>query len=355
MAAINTTQTAFAGNEQITSAKLNNILLQSKMDAGAVTVDGTITVISGQIQVGTLKAANYPALGITAVAIADSTITPAKLSTGGPSWTESTSITGSGVTGTYTVNFTPARTGDGDTTFNIGSQTATSTNASISRKSGVDGAFEIVQTGAGAMTFTSATAGFKFGTAPMPNPSGIAPIYGARAWMFMKSEGSARTADGKTLAISNTSAGVCTVTYNSHGFKTGHQFWLQFSSLIVSKVYTVTVVNANSFTVQTTYLTATTVPTVSIALYRVLSSGNINSVSSNYGLETIPSYMIINLNDPMPDNKYAVMGLSSYYYPNLDDANTSPITYDPSPHQTTNSFRYINNNAARYVTCVVFG
>jgi len=185
--------------------------------------------------------------------------------------------------------------------------------------------------------------------------TGTAPIFAARAWMAMKSVGSARTADGKTLAISNTSAGVCTVTYPSHGFKTGHQFWFQFSSLIVSKVYTVTVVNANSFTVQTTYLTATTTPTVSIALYNVLGSGNVNSVSSHNSLETNPAYLIVNLNEPMPDNRYAIISTNSYTYPNVDDTDTSPSTYNPSPNQTTNSFRLVNGSTSRYINMVVFG
>jgi hypothetical protein len=63
MAAIQTSQTAFSANEQITSAKLNNILLNSSFAAGALTGDGTITIPAGtgQLQVGILKTANFPA------------------------------------------------------------------------------------------------------------------------------------------------------------------------------------------------------------------------------------------------------------------------------------------------------
>ena len=63
MAAIQTSQTAFSANEQITSAKLNNILLNSSFAAGALTGDGTITIPAGtgQLQVGILKTANIPA------------------------------------------------------------------------------------------------------------------------------------------------------------------------------------------------------------------------------------------------------------------------------------------------------
>lgn len=184
---------------------------------------------------------------------------------------------------------------------------------------------------------------------------GTAPIYGIRAWFAMKSYGSARNSDGKTLAINNNSSGVCTITYNNHGFKTGHRFWFQFSSLITSKVYEITKINDNSFTVQTTYLTATTAPTVSIALYSSLGSGNINSISSYNSLETNPASLIVNLNEPMPNNNYAIIGLSGYSYPNLDDTDTSPSVYAPTPSQSVNSFRIYNNGTARYINVAVIG
>lgn len=66
MAAIQTSQTAFSANEQITSAKLNNILLNSSFAAGALTGDNTLTLVSNQMQVGVLKAANIPASVISA-------------------------------------------------------------------------------------------------------------------------------------------------------------------------------------------------------------------------------------------------------------------------------------------------
>jgi len=74
MAAIISSQTAFSANEQITSAKLNNILAQSSFDAGALTGDGTLTLVSGQMQVGTLKAANFPASIINQTMIATNVV-----------------------------------------------------------------------------------------------------------------------------------------------------------------------------------------------------------------------------------------------------------------------------------------
>lgn len=79
MPAISTSQTAFGPNEQLTSAKLNNILLQSQMASGAVTLDGTLTVVAGQLQVGVLKATNFAAGGIATVALADNAVTTAKI------------------------------------------------------------------------------------------------------------------------------------------------------------------------------------------------------------------------------------------------------------------------------------
>jgi len=314
MAAINTTQTAFAGNDQITSSKLNNILLQSKIDAGAVTGDNTISVVSGQIQVGTLKAANYPALAITAGAIADATITPVKLSAGGPSWDASSSTTGSAVTGTYTVNLTPARTGDGDTTFNIGSQTATSTNASISRKSGANGAFDFVQTGtgemtftsgAGAMTFTSATAGFKFGTAPMPTPSGVAPIFGVRAWVNFNGSTSDNLAFNYTRDLT-----IVTVSATSHKLIVGNVVYLDFTTGgAADGRYTVTeVVDVNSFKITTVLSGTISSGTGSILRRAIRASGNVSSVTN---LNTSGDYFV-NFAIPMPDANYATSGFANY-------------------------------------------
>jgi hypothetical protein len=308
MGAIDTNYT-FTATDVITSTKMNNILDQSTITATAV-FNSTLSIASGKLLVaaGGITSNELGANAVTTTAILDANVTTAKIAD---------------------LNVTTAKIADSNVT------TAKILDASVTTAKILDANITAAKL-SGAQT-------------------GTAPIYGARAWMAMKSTGSARTTDGKTLAISNSSSGVCTVTYNNHGFKTGHQFWFQFSSLIDSKVYTVTVVNANSFTVQTTYLTATTTPTVSIALYNVLGSGNVNSVSSHYSLETTPSYLIVNLNEPMPDNRYSIVSISSYSHPNLDDTDTSPATQNPSPNQTTNSFRITNNSAARYINMVVFG
>ena len=317
MAAINTTQTAFAANEQITSSKLNNILLQSKIDAGAVTTDGTLEVVSGQLQVKLLKAANYPNGGITAGAIADATITPAKLSAGGPSWSSSSSTFGSGLTGSYTINITPSRTGDGSTTVNFGSQTSVSTSATIARASGVDGALDFTQTGAGTMNFTSPS-GFKFATAPMPNPSGTAPIYGARAFAKINPYiSNSRSAAFKSGTYSAAVGTVVTVTIASHGLKAFDKIRLVFTKTagtgtVPSSTTTfdvVSLIDSNNFTVAFTSA-ATSLGTVIAEFIQIAYGKNISSASYKTSSGT---FYVLNFETPMPNVNYSTIGMGHLY------------------------------------------
>jgi microcystin-dependent protein len=138
MAAIQTSQTQFGANEQITSAKLNNILLQSSFAAGAVTTDGTLTLVSGQMQVGTLKTANFPTDGITTAKIADGAVTAAKLASSvifvpsgavmafamnsvptGWLFAEGTAVSRSTYANLFAAIGTTYGSGDGSTTFNL--------------------------------------------------------------------------------------------------------------------------------------------------------------------------------------------------------------------------------------------
>ena len=81
MAAISTTQT-FSANEQITSTKLTNILANSIVVDGAITSDGTLILVNGQLQVGLLKIENFPIGVINSTnisCIADASIPSTKL------------------------------------------------------------------------------------------------------------------------------------------------------------------------------------------------------------------------------------------------------------------------------------
>jgi hypothetical protein len=112
--------------------------------------------------------------------IANGAVTPAKLSTAGPSW--------DGPGGTFTLSQLAIELGNGitsNTTSYIDFHSSfppVDFDARIARDSGVDGWFAIENKGAGRIVFSS-TGGFQFASAPMPNPAGNAPIFGARAWV----------------------------------------------------------------------------------------------------------------------------------------------------------------------------
>jgi hypothetical protein len=325
MAVITTSQTSFGPNEQITSTKLNNILAQSLFISGAVSSDATLTVTAGgQLQVGTLKTSNFPTGGIFDANIADATITPVKLSAGAPAWTSSSSSFGSGVTGSYSTNLTPARTGDGDSALNFGSQAATTSNASITRKTGVNGTFDFVNTGTGAMKFTS-SGGFQFGTAPMPTPVGSTPIFGIRAWVKFEATSNANVT-GTYVRVASSST--ITVTATGHGLIVGNVVFLDFTSLVsgtpipLDGLYTVTaIIGVDSFTVNSNTNTAAT-GSVTLNRRLIKASGNVSNVvpacpvasanlTDNFPttLQTVTAGLhVINFPIPMQDGQFSISG-----------------------------------------------
>jgi hypothetical protein len=74
-----TTTITFANGDQVTSAKLNQII--SGFSLGADSADGTTITLSGGgvLSVGTLSAANYGALSVGTAALAAGAVTTAKL------------------------------------------------------------------------------------------------------------------------------------------------------------------------------------------------------------------------------------------------------------------------------------
>jgi len=185
MAAIQTSQTQFSANEQITSAKLNNILLQSSFAAGAVTTDGTLTIISGQMQVGTLKTANFPTDGITTAKIADLTVTTAKLADTAVTTAKITDL--NVTTGKITdLAVTTAKIAD----VNVTTAKVADANITAAKLSGAQ--------------------------------TGSAPIYGARAWVRFNgnspdSSNTARTilASGNVTSVTKNGTGLYTVVFTT--------------------------------------------------------------------------------------------------------------------------------------------
>ena len=112
MGAVDTTYT-FTATDTITSAKMNNIIDQTTMTSSAI-IGTTLEVASGQLKVR--------AQGITSNELASSSVTPAQISTGGPSWTASSvslpsdtsvsgTVTATGFVGPLTGNVTGNVTG----------------------------------------------------------------------------------------------------------------------------------------------------------------------------------------------------------------------------------------------------
>jgi hypothetical protein len=116
---------------------------------------------------------------VTTAKIADGAVTPVKLSAGGPSW--------NGVGGTFTLSQEAIELGNGITSNTNSfidfhsSFPIIDNDARIIRDTGVNGWFQFSNQGSGKISFSS-NGGFQFASAPMPNPVGDAPIYGARAW-----------------------------------------------------------------------------------------------------------------------------------------------------------------------------
>jgi hypothetical protein len=220
MAVINTTGT-FANNEQVTSTKLNNLIDQAVFVEGARSGTTLEVTAGGQLKVGIITASEMGANSVEGAAIKNGEVTVAKLSTGAPSWTSGGNVTVLGSTtalssvtaATASVSIGSARTASGASNIDFNSTfPLTSYEARISRESGANGNLVITNTGTGSLVL---------GTAPIPTPSGTAPVYGARAWVSFDA---LRNAAGGTdnantdRYIRGTSRNVTKVTKTANGF-----------------------------------------------------------------------------------------------------------------------------------------
>ena len=324
MPVVDTTQ-SFATGDTVTSTTLNNIMDQSIFVAGAVVSGSGLAITAGgQMTTSNIPGANIANGTITGgVAgvnskIANSTITPTNLSSGAPSWTASTTSLGSAVTGTYTTNIAPERTGDGSTELQFGSQATVSNSASITRNTGVNGTFAITNNGTGAITL-SASGGVTFGTANMPAPSGSAPIFGVRAWANFDAK------SNNDLAGSYSRSGTTvTVTATAHGLIAGNLIFIDLTvgtgTAPFDGLYVVaSVTDANTFTVTSSASTAST-GTAILKRKTIRGSGNISCISAAASSPVIPptsndtvanGYYIANFSVSMPNSNFAVFGTCS--------------------------------------------
>jgi hypothetical protein len=173
MGVVNTTYT-FSGTDTITSAKLNNIIDDTTFTGEAIQGTTLQVVSPGKLAVN--------ALGITSNELASGSVTPAKISTGGPSWTASS--------------------------ISLPNPTTITGNATVTGE-------------------TTSTGALTVGTAKMDVPSGSAPIFGARAWVNFDADrdasGASNTsntnrfirASGNVSSVLKTGTGKFTVTMST--------------------------------------------------------------------------------------------------------------------------------------------
>lgn len=218
MGAVNTTYT-FTATDTITSTKMNNIIDETTMTSDAI-VGNTLEVASGKLKVRAqgITSNELATNAVTTTGIANGSVTPAKLSSGGPSWS------GTGAAGVFTVPQTGLEFGTGHTQdYNCfidlhTAATPTDYETRIVRDGGANGSFRVLNNGTGVIQLSS-TGGVTFGTANMPTPSGTAPIYGIRAWVVFdpnrNAAGSADTTNTTRFLIS--SGNVTSVTKTATG------------------------------------------------------------------------------------------------------------------------------------------
>jgi hypothetical protein len=130
----------------------------------------------------------------------------------------------------------------------------------------------------------------------------VATAYGCRAWVNF--DGTSNSAN-LTGTYSQTGTTV-TVSITAHGYITGNNAYLDFTSgTAVDGIYTVTVVDANTFTV--TQASRTTSGNVTDRRNPIRASGNVSSITDNGTAD-----YTVNFTTAMPDANYAVAGLSEY-------------------------------------------
>jgi len=215
MGVVNTTYT-FTGTDTITSSKLNNIIDDTTFTSDAISGSSLQIVSPGKLAVAAsgITSNELANNSVTSAKIVDGAVTPAKLSTAGPSWDNAG--------GTFTLSQRAIELGSG-----ITSNTASyidfhssfpiiDNDARIIRESGANGTLTISNIGTGSINFSSA-GGFKFASAPMPNPAGSAPVYGVRAWVNFVGQGTNGNctirASGNVSSVTRTAAGKYTVTF----------------------------------------------------------------------------------------------------------------------------------------------
>jgi hypothetical protein len=342
MAVIDTSQSNFTANEQITSAKLNNILDQSVFVAGSTggaVADGTLEVSGGQLRVKTIGTGNIGDSQVTTLKIADANVTPVKFSLGRIDFNNWTTDGAKVSTTTLAYGRTTSQAGTTNLDFRASDAAVNTTyDARISRASGAVGALSIdnVYDPADTTTDTRGQIDFKingtakltikqdgtilFGTTPLGAQTGTAPIYGARAFARVKiyNFSGIRTYAYKSGNYTGTSVGsnIATISITNHGLKTNDVIRLVFTKTsgtgtnpVSATVFTVTSsANANTFTVAATGVGTAT----GTVIAEFFGSSKLKNVSSVSAYDADANGFILNFSTPMPDADYATVVTGQY-------------------------------------------
>ena len=253
MGVVNTTYT-FQATDTITSARMNNIIDETTFTSDAI-FGTTLEVTSGKLKVRSL--------GVTSNELSANSVTTSK-------------ITGLNVTT--------------DKIANLGVTTGKIADSSVTA---VKLATDSVETAK--IKNANVTAAKLDGA-----QTGIAPIYGCRAWVNFDGSVEGTFAGGVSTVsrtLGSTTATITTV--DDHNLTTGN--FVQALSGVASGGYAVTVTGSKTFTITTAATTALSSVAITFAFRLIRSSGNVNSVARrNTG-----DY-IVNFSTPMTDANYSV-------------------------------------------------
>jgi len=275
MGAVDTTYT-FTATDTITSAKMNNIIDQTTITTDAI-IGTTLDVASGKLKIRSagITSNELGTDSVTSNAILAGAVTPAKLSSGGPSWDS--------VGGTLTLSSRAIELGNGITSNSASyidfhsSFPIIDNDARIIRESGANATLTISNIGTGAIVM-SASSGVTFGSANMPNPSGSAPIYGIRAWVNFDAS---RDASGATNA-SNTNRFIRSTGNVTSVLKTGAgKFTVTFTAAMPNTNYIVTSSAGLAGSPRFACADRTTATTTSIEIETDDASGNPANFTEN--------------------------------------------------------------------------
>jgi hypothetical protein len=367
---VNTTYT-FTATDTITSTKMNNIIDETVFTSDAIVSDNTTLEVSGgklRVASGGITASELASNSVTTSKIGDGQVTTAKLSSGKPVWSNWTSA--SPYASTLTLGDGRTSTTEGDTSilFRSGDPAEnTAYDASIKRESGKDGDLIIDNTVEDTSVETNGQIKFAIngsdkvviendgkithGTAPIPVPSGSAPIYGCRAWAKLNPfVGSIRTGAYKNGNYSRTNTET-TVTIVDHGLKTNDKIRLNFTSGSgTDGLYLVTSsANANEFVVNHTG--GSTTGSVTAQFVAIQGSGNVSTAS---WYDSGENRIVLNFFSEMPNDDYATI-VTGQHYPSAWSTTANEDTLGTTQLNTVYQAHIYMSQHNRFINVAIIG